>query len=223
MATYPILYSFRRCPYAMRARLALTVSRQVCELREVVLRDKPQEMLNVSPKGTVPVLIKVDGSVLAESLDIMMWALKQQDPERWLRFDPDQMMNLQALVAECDGPFKHHLDRYKYAQRYENTNAVEHRTEGSQFLEKLNHQLGETAYLSDQHRSWADMAIAPFVRQFANTDRQWFDAQPWCHLQAWLAEFLASDIFQQIMEKYPQWKSGELGPLFPSLSSPHLE
>lgn len=215
MATYPILYSFRRCPYAMRARLALTVSQQVCELREVVLRDKPQEMLDISPKGTVPILVQVDGSILEESLEIMMWALNQQDSEVWLRADSGQMAHLHALVAACDGPFKHHLDRYKYAQRYESNNAQEHRTEGSKFLETLNHQLGETTYLCDQYRSWADMAIAPFVRQFANTDRPWFDAQPWPHLQAWLAEFLESDLFQQIMGKYPQWKSGEVGPLFP--------
>ena len=215
MATYPILYSFRRCPYAMRARLALTVSQQVCELREVVLRDKPQEMLDISPKGTVPVLVQVDGSILEESLEIMMWALQQADPEAWLRSDPEQMASLQAWVAECDGPFKHHLDRYKYAHRYENIDAIEHRTEGSKFLEKLNHQLSETAYLCDRKQSWADMAIAPFVRQFANTDRAWFDTQPWPSLQAWLSDFLASDIFQQIMGKYPQWKSGEVGPLFP--------
>lgn len=215
MATYPILYSFRRCPYAMRARLALTVSQQICELREVVLRDKPQEMLDISPKGTVPVLVQVDGSILEESLEIMMWALKQQDSEVWLRADSGQMAHLHALVAACDGHFKHHLDRYKYAQRYENTNAQEHRAEGSKFLETLNHQLGETTYLCDQHRSWADMAIAPFVRQFANTDRPWFDAQPWPYLQTWLGEFLESDLFQQIMGKYPQWKSGEVGPLFP--------
>lgn len=216
MAAYPVLYSFRRCPYAMRARLALNVSKQVCELREVVLRDKPQEMLDSSPKGTVPVLVKVDGAVLEESLDIMMWALKQQDPENWLRSDLEQMAHLQALVDECDSTFKHHLDRYKYAQRYENTNAQEHRSEGSKFLAKLNGQLGETPHLCDQRRSWADMAIAPFVRQFANTDRRWFDAQPWPNLQAWLTDFLDSDLFQQIMGKYPQWKSGEVGPLFPS-------
>ncbi len=216
MATYPILYSFRRCPYAMRARLALTVSQQVCELREVVLRDKPQEMLDISPKGTVPVLVQKDGSILEESLEIMMWALKQRDPEGWLRSDPDQKTHLQALVAECDGHFKHHLDRYKYAQRYENTNAQEHRAEGSKFLEKLNDRLRETTYLCDLQRSWADMAIAPFVRQFANTDKPWFEAQPWPNLQAWLAEFLESDLFLQIMDKYPQWKSGEVGPLFPT-------
>lgn len=200
----------------MRARLALTVSQQVCELREVVLRDKPQEMLDISPKGTVPVLVQKDGSILEESLEIMMWALKQRDPESWLRSDPDQGAHLQDLVAECDGPFKHHLDRYKYAQRYENTNAQDHRTEGSKFLEKLNDQLRETPYLCDQQRSWADMAIAPFVRQFANTDKSWFDAQPWPHLQAWLINFLESDIFQQIMGKYPQWQSGDVGSLFPN-------
>lgn len=192
MGAYPILYSFRRCPYAMRARLALSISHQVCELREVVLRDKPQEMLDISPKGTVPVLIDVDGSVLEESLDIMLWALGKSDPEGWLSPEQGSMATMQALIADCDGGFKYHLDRYKYAQRYEEADAQRHRTEGSQFLEKLNDQLASTAYLFGQRVSWADRAIAPFVRQFANTDRTWFDAQPWPNLQRWMTTFKLS-------------------------------
>ncbi len=216
MGSYPILYSFRRCPYAMRARLALSISHQVCELREVVLRDKPPELLAVSPKGTVPVLIDGDGSVLEESLEIMLWALSKHDPEAWLHPEQGSMATMQALIAECDGGFKHHLDRYKYAQRYEDTDAQVHRGEGSKFLEKLNAQLGVTSYLCGQRVSLADIAIAPFIRQFANTDRTWFQQQPWPHLQPWLTHFLDSALFHQIMEKYPKWESGT-GPLFPAL------
>lgn len=215
MGAYPILYSFRRCPYAMRARLAIAISNQVCELREVVLRDKPQEMLDISPKGTVPVLIEGDGSVIEESLDIMVWALSKDDPEEWLRPEQGSMAQMRGLITECDSGFKHHLDRYKYAQRYENTDAQSHRTEGSKFLEKLNAQLETTAYLYGQRAALADMAIAPFVRQFANADRTWFDVQLWPNLQAWMTNFLDSDIFGQIMEKYPQWQSSTAGPLFP--------
>ena len=215
MGAYPILYSFRRCPYAMRARLAIAISNQVCELREVVLRDKPQEMLDISPKGTVPVLIEGDGSVIEESLDIMVWALSKDDPEEWLRPEQGSMAQMRGLITECDSGFKHHLDRYKYAQRYENTDAQSHRTEASKFLEKLNAQLETTAYLYGQRAALADMAITPFVRQFANADRTWFDVQLWPNLQAWMANFLDSDIFGQIMEKYPQWQSSTAGPLFP--------
>lgn len=200
----------------MRARLALSSSHQVCELREVVLRDKPQEMLDISPKGTVPVLVDLDGSVLEESLDIMLWALGKHDPDAWLKPEQGSMATMQALIAECDGPFKYHLDRYKYAQRYEDADAQQHRAEGSQFLEQLNHQLETALYLFGERVSLADRAIAPFVRQFANTDRAWFDHQPWSYLQNWLTAFLNSQIFHQIMEKYPQWQSGTVGPLFPT-------
>lgn len=215
MDAYPVLYSFRRCPYAMRARLALSISGQVCELREVVLRDKPQEMLEASPKGTVPVLIEVNGSMLEESLDIMIWALSKRDPQEWLRPAQSAMAEIRELITECDGNFKHHLDRYKYAQRYENVDSQSHRAEGAKFLKKLEDKLTMTAYLYDQRLSIADMAIAPFVRQFANADRTWFDAQPWPYLHKWLAAFLDSELFCQIMTKYPQWKSGQAGVLFP--------
>lgn len=215
MGVYPILYSFRRCPYAMRARLALSISHQVCELREVVLRDKPQEMLMISPKGTVPVLVDLEGSVFDESLDIMLWALNKTDPDAWLQPEQGSMAQMQELITECDGGFKYHLDRYKYAQRYDNTNDQVHRTAGATFLSKLNTQLERTAYLYGARTTLADMAIAPFVRQFANTDRQWFDRQPWLNLQTWLTTFLDSDIFAQVMQKYPQWDSSAAGPLFP--------
>ena len=215
-ATYPILYSFRRCPYAMRARLALMVSNRVCELREVVLRDKPQEMLEVSAKGTVPILIDVDGRVLDQSIDIMLWALRQHDPEKWLMPQQGSVTEMLELIALFDEGFKYHLDRYKYPDRYPGVDAQAHRHEGSLYLDRLNAQLSATKYLFGNNVALADMAIAPFVRQFAHTDRAWFNEQPWPGLQAWLSGFTESQIYSSVMQKYPPWESGNAGVVFPS-------
>lgn len=205
-APLPLLYSFRRCPYAMRARLALSVSETAVEHREILLRDKPQAMLDASPKGTVPVLVLPDGAVLEESLDIMRWALARRDPENWLA--PGEAMD--ALIAGCDGEFKHHLDRYKYATRHA-TDPVEHRTAAGAFLARLESRLAGTAQLFGDGMSMADAAIFPFVRQFAQTDRDWFDAQDWPGLKAWLAAHLASARFAAIMHKYPLWQASQDG------------
>lgn len=215
--TLPILYSFRRCPYAMRARLALSISGQKCALREVVLRDKPDEMIEISPKATVPVLQQPDGSVLEESLDIMLWALTQNDPDGWLTPDKGDQAEMKALIAKNDGPFKHHLDRYKYPNRYEDvTDATVHRQAGFEVLSALNERLSAQPQLFGARISLADAALFPFIRQFANTDRQWFDAQPLPHLQRWLADHLSSDLFDGIMKKYPAWKAGNQEPVFPA-------
>lgn len=227
-ATLPILYSFRRCPYAMRARLALAASGQACELREVVLRHKPQALLDASPKATVPVLITREGLVIEQSLDIMRWALAQNDPGQWLAPETGSPDAMQALIAQCDGDFKRHLDRYKYPERHsgeiEDSEGSDgdstgfarlHRAQGARFLAQLNAQLGTASYLFGQRAAWADMAIAPFVRQFAETDRSWFDQQPWPGLQRWLAAWLASDLFARIMTKYPPWEPGSTGIRFP--------
>ena len=217
ISNYTILYSFRRCPYAMRARLALVAIGTVCELREVVLRDKPPELLDVSPKGTVPVLIDRDGRVFDESIDIMFWALLQYDPEQWLMPEQGSVAQMLELIDKCDRGFKYHLDRYKYPNRYENTEAIVHRTEGYLYLEILNTRLRETRYLFGNHVALADMAIAPFVRQFAYTDLGWFNEQPLPHLQAWLTEFLNSEIYTRIMHKYPKWESGNECVVFPPI------
>ncbi|MDG1069076.1 MAG: glutathione S-transferase [Sulfitobacter sp.] len=208
MLTQPLLYSFRRCPYAMRARLALLASRQQVELREVVLRDKPDEFLAVSPSGTVPCLMAGD-TVLDESLDIMIWALSQNDPQGWL----DMSKAGHALIARADGPFKHALDRTKYAARYPEEDAAEHRAYASAFLADLDAQLGDWLY---ERPTLADYAILPFVRQFAFIDKTWFDAQPWPSLQRWLETFLASPEFNAIMDKYPQWRAGDPAIRFPT-------
>ena len=212
MSPLPVMYSFRRCPYAMRARMALWASGQHCELREVVLRDKPAELLAASPKGTVPVLVLADGTVIEQSLAIMQWALQRNDPMGWLAPGLDNML---ALVAECDGDFKHHLDRYKYPQRYADTDALLHRTQAGGFIGRLEERLCVSTYLFGNHTALADFAIAPFVRQYAQVDAAWFAAQPWPRMQTWLAELQASAVWSRVMDKYPQWVVGVPGIVFP--------
>ena len=204
-APLPILYSFRRCPYAMRARLALLASGIVCELREVVLRSKPAEMLAISPKGTVPVLQLPNGQVLEQSLDIMLWALGQHDPLGWLAQNPEQQAHQYAWIAACDGDFKAHLDRYKYPNRYALADGLTDRAQGSEFLASLNTALQTTGYLAGTAWGLADAAIAPFVRQWAHTDPAWFASQPWADLQRWLSRFETSPTFAQAMAKFPPW------------------
>ena len=196
----PILYSFRRCPYAIRARLALLQSKISVELREVVLRDRPQHMLDISPKGTVPVLLLPDGVVLEESLDIMLWALD----------DASVLGDWKRLVDENDGAFKHHLDRYKYNNRYEDAlTANEHRNKVLEYLEEYDKRLTHSSYLCGEKPTLADYALAPFVRQFANTDRMWFDQLTLPSLHRWLASILESELFVQSMTKFNQWKIGD--------------
>ena len=212
----PTLYSFRRCPYAMRARMALTVANQQCRLREIVLRDKPREMTALSPKATVPVLHLIDGRVLEQSLDIMLWALDQDDPHHWLSPETGTLADMKAFITELDGPFKHHLDRYKYATRYEEErNSVNHRAEATKILTTLNDRLNTQAHLFGTKPTLADYATFPFIRQFANTDRAWFDMQPLPNIQNWLDGHLTSPLFQSIMKKWPVWAPGDQEPLFP--------
>ena len=215
MTALPVLYSFRRCPYAMRARLALAVSGQVCELREVVLRNKPQGLLQASPKGTVPVLVLPSGQVLEQSLDIMLWALAQHDPEGWLTPSHGSVQDMLALIAECDGPFKQALDRCKYPGRYPDADPALARTQAVEWLQKLETRLCPNACLYGDRAALADMAIAPFVRQFAGIDDAWWSAQPWPRLQAWLAHWQSSPLFDQVMPKLPAWVDGTQGVPFP--------
>ncbi|WLI04270.1 glutathione S-transferase [Pseudomonas sp. FP597] len=192
-----LLYSFRRCPYAMRARLALRYSGIAARIIEVSLKAKPAEMLALSPKGTVPVL-SVDGQVIDESLAIMQWALAQHDPDNWLLQGEPAVL---ALIAENDGGFKHSLNRYKYAERYPEQPMEFYRAEGEVFLSKLDALLAGRDYLLADHLSLADVALAPFVRQFAHVDRAWFAATPYRRLQAWLQRFLEAPLFIAVMAK----------------------
>jgi len=209
MTALPILYSFRRCPYAMRARMAVAASAVQVELREIVLRDKPSEMLEASPKGTVPVLVLPDGRVLDESLDIMRWALVQSDSLGWLAHDD------QNLVLATDGPFKHALDRYKYPHRYDLTDGTPYRDAALAHLGDLNDLLSAALYLGGARPAFTDIAIFPFVRQFAATDAIWFAALPLPALQSWLSALASSDLFASIMARYPQWKAGDAPVHFP--------
>ena len=195
------LYSFRRCPYAMRARLALRYSGVAMDIVEVSLKAKPAEMLALSAKGTVPVL-SVDGRVIDESLDIMRWALAQNDPQDWLlKDDPVGTEQIARLIEENDTQFKVHLNRYKYAERYPEQPMEFYRTEGEVFLRRLDELLERRDYLLADHPTLADMALMPFVRQFAHVDREWFAQTPYRRLQAWLQRLLESELFTAVMKK----------------------
>ena len=195
------LYSFRRCPYAMRARMALRYSGVEVNIVEVSLKAKPAEMLALSSKGTVPVL-SVDGRVIDESLDIMRWALAQNDPQDWLlKDDPQAQQRSAALIEENDQVFKVHLNRYKYAERYPEQPMAFYRSEGEVFLRKLDELLEGRDYLLADHPSLTDITLMPFVRQFAHVDREWFGQTPYVRLQAWLQRFIESDLFTSIMKK----------------------
>lgn len=205
----PVLYSFRRCPYAMRARMAVAVSQQPCELREVVLAHKPAELLLASPKGTVPVLVLVDGTVIDQSLDIMRWALHQADPEGWL--DAGQEALAAELIALNDGPFKALLDRYKYPERHPERSAAEYRQAAVDlFIDPLNLRLANTPFLLGTRPSLADMATVPFIRQFAQVDADWFAQAPFTALQAWLQGLTASALYQAVMQaRHAPWTPGQ--------------
>ena len=199
--TAPVLYSYRRCPYAMRARMALHCSGIEVEIREIALRQKPAAMLAASPKGTVPVLVVPGGAVIDESLEIMRWALAQHDPQAWL----NDVARSEVLIAENDGSFKQALDRYKYAERFPEHPQQTYRAQGERFLSQLETQLQEHAYLLDAEPRLADIAIFPFVRQFAAVDPAWWEAAPYPALSAWLALWVRSALFDSIMQKHPVW------------------
>lgn len=199
-----VLYSFRRCPYAMRARLAIVAAQCEVELREVELRNKPESLLLVSSKGTVPVLVLDNGQVLDESLDIMSWALQQNDPEYWL--ETAWLKDAETLIQWNDGEFKYYLDRYKYADRYPDFSALEYRRQAERFLAELELRLHQNAYLCGNHFSLADAAILPFIRQFAAVDSVWFESAPYPFIQQWLNKFVNSKRFIAVMTKYEPWK-----------------
>jgi len=209
-ASAPVLYSFRRCPYAMRARLALHASGITHEHREVVLKNKPAHLLALSPKGTVPVLWLPEASgdrVLEQSLDIMLWALRQHDPLGWLPASDAAMADAMALIAHNDGPLKQQLDRYKYPNRSGLESGMADRDEAAVWLHGLDARLAVHAFLAGERFGLADAAIAPFVRQYAHTDPSWFAAQPWAALAEWLAGFEASELFAAIMHKHAPWQA----------------
>jgi glutathione S-transferase len=204
----PILYSFRRCPYAIRARLALLASGTCCAIREVKLSAKPAELIAVSPKATVPVLLLLDGHVIDQSLEIMRWALARRDPAGWLdRVD-------ETLIETNDGPFKHHLDRAKYPDRY-GENSADHCDACVDLLGPIEKRLAASAHLCGDAPGLTDAAILPFIRQFASLYGGRFKALPMPHVQRWLARFLSSPLFDAAMLRLPPWKTGDPETRFP--------
>jgi len=206
--TYPILYSFRRCPYAMRARLAIASSGIQVELREIILRDKAPEFLETSPTATVPCL-KVGERIVDESLQIMAWALGQNDPENLMQM----LTEGYSLMSTCDGTFKQALDRYKYPNRYPEIDPIENRDAASSFIHELEQRLDGNLFGPDP--KLADFAILPFIRQFAHVDLDWFSAQPWEKTKVWLQNFKDSARFAAIMDTYPKWANGDAPTYFP--------
>ena len=193
----PTLYTFRRCPYAIRARLAIAVSGVVVAHHEVDLRDNPAAMLAISPKATVPVLQLTDGTVIDESLDIMRWALRQNDPEHWLLVATDAV----ALIEQNDSSFKRDLDHYKYPNRFPETSMEDYRAACEKFVQILDDRLALSAFLMGDKFAFADSAIAPFIRQFAHVDKDWFYQSPHLHVIKWLDAILASPLFNSVMKK----------------------
>jgi glutathione S-transferase len=196
----------------MRARMSIAYSGAQVGLREVVLKDKPPAMLEVSPKGTVPVLIDIDGTVIEESIDVMRWALAQNDPENWL----DGLGLDDPLISTCDDEFKHWLDRYKYAVRFPEHDEVWYRAKAETFLATLESRLGGSQFLTGTALSVTDIAIFPFTRQFANVDRKWWDAHPYPSVARWLDGLISSELFVRVMKKYPQWRDGDPEIPFPA-------
>ena len=190
--------------------MAILASGQTIQIREILLRGKPQAMLDASPKATVPVLVLPDGTVIDESLDIMRWALTQADPDHWLEGADG------ALIATNDGAFKHHLDRYKYPDRYA-PDGIDHRGEGLALLRALDDRLSAQDYLCGDRLTMTDIAIFPFVRQFAATDPDWFDAQKISRVQHWLSRHLSSDLFDAAMTRLAPWQPDDAPILFGAL------
>ncbi|MGM8909027.1 glutathione S-transferase [Psychrobacter sp. 1U1] len=207
------LYSFRRCPYAMRARLGILFAELQVELREIILKNKPPQMLAISPKGTVPVLQLTDGEVIEESREIMIWALKQDDQQGLL--DTEVIHQANALINKNDNEFKHWLDRYKYADRHPEMTQEAYRQRGEAFLHVLEELLTKHTYLLGESITIADIGIMPFVRQFAHVDREVFYSLPYPNLQRWLQHWLAHPVFIQAMTKYQLWQEGDEMVVFP--------
>lgn len=211
-SSYHCLYSFRRCPYAMRARLGILFAELQVELREITLKNKPSQMLAISPKGTVPVLQLLDGTVIEESTEIMIWALEQQDPQGLL--DAEVLQQANALTDKNDNEFKYWLDRYKYADRHTDMTQTEYRQKGEIFLQVLEELLTKNPYLLGKTVTIADIGIMPFVRQFAHVDRNVFYSLPYPNLQRWLQDWLQHPFFLQTMTKFQPWQDGDEAVIF---------
>ena len=204
MTTLPVLYSYRRCPYAMRARMALSNSGIEVQIREISLREKPQSMLDASPKGTVPVLVLPTGEVIDQSLDIMKWALSKNDKNCWV--PEGNQAKVEALIQINDGDFKKRLDQYKYPERYQAIVEDVLQEAIRVQIEPMNTLLDQNEFLLGYEMTLADVAIFPFIRQFSMVDPAWFENSGFNSLKRWLKCFLESELFTSVMAKYPVWK-----------------
>ncbi len=202
----PTLYSLRNCPYAMRARMAIYKSKQTVVLRDLVLTNKPAEMLTASPKGTVPVVVLANGTVVEESLDVMLWALKVTDPDNLLHIHDEKMLSaMLSLIRDFDHGFKGCLEQYKCAKRYREDNIEERRAVCEQYLQQIELRLTQQLFLMSDKESLADIAILPFIRQFARVERQWYLQSPYPKVKQWLNSYLQSLMFTKVMAKHPLW------------------
>jgi glutathione S-transferase len=216
MPDYPVVYSFRRCPYAMRARLALYSSQLIYELREVILSNKPSEMLLISQKATVPVLQLESGLVIDESLEIMKWALEKSDPDGLLPVYYKYQNELDELILLIDTEFKVHLDKYKYPNRYEGVDPIDHRNRAMKILQQIEGFVNNRLYFYGENLSFADMAILPFIRQYRIADPDWFDiVMPLPAIKGWLNQFLQNTVFHRVMIKTSAWVPNQDVVLFP--------
>ncbi|QQX78894.1 glutathione S-transferase [Shewanella sp. KX20019] len=204
--TLPVLYSLRNCPYAMRARLAIYASGQQVHLRDLVLSDKPAEMLLASPKGTVPVLITAENSVIDESLAVMLWAFTQSDPQDYLdASQPNALAEMLELISLFDNEFKGHLEKYRCSKRYHEPSLVADRGQCERYLGELESRLCKHQYLMSDNPSLADLALVPFIRQFGRVERQWYLQSAYPRLRQWLNAYLQSRMFSKVMTQYPMW------------------
>ena len=204
----PILFSFRRCPYAMRARIAIKLCSLECEIREINLKLKNKEFLELSPKGTVPVLVLPDDKIIEESMDIIHWAISNNDPYN-LKLKNLEIYNKDMeLISIFDNEFKYHLDRYKYNSRYKGINKEEHKYKARDLLVNLNNSLKEKQWLNGENISISDISILPFIRQYRIADIKWFDEKlELPNINRWLDKFLNSKIFNNVMKKYKIWET----------------
>lgn len=216
----PVLYSLRNCPYAMRARMAVYKSGQIVALRDLVLSNKPKEMIAASAKATVPILVLSESKVIDESVDIMLWALSESDPNNMLRIDqcvqqyneterniPQKFDEILSLIYLFDNEFKPSLEAYKCAKRYHEDNVQECREVCETYIDNLEQRLTQHSYLIDDQESLADIALVPFIRQFAKVERQWYLQSPYSRVRKWLNQYLQSAMFNKVMAKYPLWSN----------------
>ncbi|MCJ8295770.1 MAG: glutathione S-transferase [Colwellia sp.] len=214
-STLPILYSLRNCPYAMRARLAIFKAKQTVLLRDLVLSDKPIEMMAASPKGTVPVVVLKNGTVIEESLAVMLWALRETDPADLLHGQQDHLLSaMLLLITEFDNDFKTCLEAYKCAKRYQEDNVSQCRAACELYIQKLERALTKHSFLMSDKESLADIALMPFIRQFARIERQWYLQSPYPKVRQWLNSYLQSPVFTKVMAKHPLWVDNQQDVLF---------